>query len=152
MNFHNPSVSSVAKLCPTLCDLMDFSMPGLSVHHQFLELAQTCPSHRWCHPAISSSVIPFSSHLQSLSASRSFPVSWFFASGGQTIGVSASASVLPISIQYWFPLGWIGWIFMKSKGFSRVFSNNTVQKHQFFGAQLSLWSNSLIRTWLLEKP
>ena len=95
----------------------------------------------WCHPTISSSVDPFSSCLQSFPASGSFPVSQFFASGGQSIGVSASASVLPMNIQDWFPLGLTGWISLQSKGLSRVFSNITVQKHRFFGAQLSLWSN-----------
>ena len=114
--------------------------------------SNSCPSSRWGHPTISSSVIPFSSHLQSLAASGSFQMSQFFTSGGQSIGVSASASVLPINIQDWFPLGWTGWISLVSKGLSRVFSNTTVQKHQFFGAQLSLWSNSHIYTWLLEKP
>ena len=93
---------------------------------------------RWCHPTISSSVIPFSSCLQSFPASESFSMSHFFSSGGQSIGVSASASVLPMNIQDWFPLGWTGWISLKSKGLSRIFSNTTVQKHQFFGAKLSL--------------
>ena len=88
------------------------------------------PLSRWCHPNISSSVVPFSSRLQSFSASGSFPVSQFFASGGQSIGVSASASVLPMNIQDWFPLGWTGWISLQSKGLSRVFSNTTVQKRQ----------------------
>ena len=92
----------------------------------------------WCHPTISSSVIPFSSCLQSFSASGSFQMSQFFTSGGQSIGASASASVLPMNIQDWFPLGWTGWISLQSKGLSRVFSNTTVQKHQFFGTQLSL--------------
>ena len=96
------------------------------------------PLSRWCHPTISSSVIPFSSHLQSFPASGSFQMSQFFTSGSQSIGVSASASVLPMNIQDWFPLGWTGWISLLSKGLSRVFSNTTVQKHQFFGAQLSL--------------
>ena len=96
------------------------------------------PSTRWCHPAISSSVVPFSSCLQSFSTSGSFPVSQFFTSGSQSIGVSASASVLPMNIQDWFPLGWLGWISLQSKGLSRVFSNTTVQKHQFFSTQLSL--------------
>ena len=91
----------------------------------------SCPSSRWCHPTISSSVIPFSSCLQSFPVSGSSPMSQFFASGGQSIGVSASASVLPMNIQDWFPLGWTGWISLPSKGFSRVFSNITVQKHQF---------------------
>ena len=96
----------------------------------------SCPLSWWCHPTISPSVIPFSSHLQSFLASGSFPMSQFFASGGQSIGVSASTLVLPTNIQDWFPLGWTGWISLKSKGLSRVFSNTTVQKHQFFGAQL----------------
>ena len=108
-------------------------------------------SSRWCHPTISFSVIPFSSCLQSFPSSGSFLMNQFFASGGQSIGVSASASVLPMNIQDWFPLGWTGWISLQSKGLSRVFSNTTVQKHQLFCAQLSLWSNSHIHTWLLEK-
>ena len=98
----------------------------------------SCPLSQWCHPTIASSVMPFSSHLQSFPASGSFQMSQLFAWGGQSIGVSASASVLPMNIQDWFPLGWTGWIFSQSKGLSRVFSNTTVQKHQFFGAQLSL--------------
>ena len=98
----------------------------------------SCPLSRWCHPTISSSVVPFSSCLQSFPASGSFPVSQFFASGGQSVGVSASASVLPMNTQDWSPLGWTGWTSLQSKGLSRVFSNTTVQKHQFFGAQLSL--------------
>ena len=106
----------------------------------------------WCHPAISSSVSPFSSCPQSLPASKSFPMSQFFTSGGQSIGVSASTSVLPMNIQDRCLIGWTGRISLQSKGLSRVFSNTTVQKHQFFGAQLSLWSNSHIYTWLLEKP
>ena len=100
--------------------------------------SNSCPSSRWCHPTISSSVVPFYSHLQSFPASGSFPVSQFFASGGQIIGVSASASVLSSNIQVWFPLGWTGWISLQSKELSRVFSNTTVQKQQFFWAQLSL--------------
>ena len=97
-----------------------------------------CPSSQWCHPTISSSVIPFSSCPQSLPASGSFQMSQLFASGGQSIGVSASTSVLPMNTQDWSPLGWTGWISLQSKGLSRVFSNTTVQKHQFFGAQFSL--------------
>ena len=112
----------------------------------------SCPSSQWCHPTVSSSVVPFFSRFQSFPASGSFPISQFFASGGQSIGVSASASVLPMNIQDWFPLGWTGWISLQSKGLSRVFSNTTVQKHQFFSAQLSSQSNSHIHTWLLEKP
>ena len=110
----------------------------------------SCPSSRWCHPTISSSVIPFSSCPQSLPASKSFPMSQLFAWGGQSTGVSAS--VLPMNTQDWPPLGWTGWISLQSKGLSRVFSNTTVQKHQFFGAQLSSQSNSHIHTRPLEKP
>ena len=112
--------------------------------------SNSCPLSQWCHPAISSSVIPFSSCPQSLPASRSFPMSQLFAWGGQTIG--ASASVLPMNTQDWSPLGWTRWISLQSKGLSRVFSNTTVQKHQFFSAQPSLHSNSHIHTWLMEKP
>ena len=112
--------------------------------------SNSCPSSQWCHPTILSSVIPFSSCLQSFSASGSFPMSQFCASGGQSI--AASASVLPMNIQHWFPLGLTGLISLQFRGFSRVFSNTTVQKHPFFGARLSLWSNSYIHTWLLEKP
>ena len=114
--------------------------------------SNSCPSSQWCHPSISFSVIPFSCRLQSFPASGSFPMSQFFTSGGQTIGISASAAVLPINIQDWFPLGLTAWISLKSKGLSRVFSNTTIQKHQFFGAELSLWPNSHIHTWPLEKP
>ena len=114
--------------------------------------SNSCPLSQSCHPTISSSVIPFSSCLQSFPASGSFQMSQFFTSGGQSIGVSASTSVLPMNIQDWSPLGWTGWISLQFKELSRVFSNTTVQKHQFFGAQLSLWSNSHIHTWLLEKP
>ena len=113
--------------------------------------SNSCPLSRWCHPTISSSVVPFSYHLQYLPATGSFPLSQFFISGGQSIGVSASASVLPMNIQGWFPLGWTGWISLQFKGISRVFSNTIIQKHQFFSIQPSLWSNSHIHTWLLEK-
>ena len=109
------------------------------------------PSSWWCHPAISSSVVSFSSCPQSLPASESFPMSQLFARGGQSIGVSASASVLPMNTHDWFPLEWTGWISLQSKGLSRVFSNTTAQKHQFFGAQLSSQSNSHIHTWPQEK-
>ena len=112
--------------------------------------SNSCPSRRWCYPIISSSVIPFSSCLQSFPASGSFLMSQFFTSGGQGIGVSASA--LLMNIQDRFPLGLTGLISWQSKGLSRVFSNTTVQKHQFFSTQISLWSNSHIHTWLLEKP
>ena len=108
------------------------------------------PSSWWCHPTISSSVVPFSSCLQFFPASASFPMSRLFKSASQSIG--ASASVLPMDIQDWFPLGLTGLISMLSKGLSRLFSNTTVQNHQFFGAQLSLYSNSHTHTWLLEKP
>ena len=111
----------------------------------------SCASNQWRHPAISSSVVPFSCP-QSLAASGSFPMSQLFAWGGQSTGVSASASVLPMNTQDWSPLGWTGWISLQSKGLSRVFSNTTVQKHQFFSAQLSSQSNSHIQTWPLEKP
>ena len=112
----------------------------------------SCPLSWWCYPSISSSVVPFSSHLQSFSASGSFQMSQCFTSGGQSTGASASASVLPVNIQGWSPLGWTGWLSLQSKGLSRVFSNITVQKHQFFSAQLSLSSNSHIHTWRLRKP
>ena len=112
--------------------------------------SNSCPLSQWCHPPISSSVIPFSSHLQSFPASGSFPMSQFFASSAQSIEVSASASVLPMNIQDWFPLGWTGWISLLSKGFTRVFSNTTVQKHQFLSTQLYLWFNSDNHTWLME--
>ena len=112
--------------------------------------SDSCPLSRWCHPTISSSFVPFSSRLQSFPASGSSQMSQFFASGGQSI--RASASVLPVNIPGWFPLGLTGLISFQSKGLSRVFSIKTVCKHQFFSAQPSLWSNCHIRTWLLEKP
>ena len=114
--------------------------------------SDSCPSSQLCHPAISSSVIPFSSCPQSLPASESFPMRQLFASGGQSTGVSASTSDLPMNTQDWSPLGRTCWISLQSKGLSRVFSSTTVQKHQFFGAQLSWQYNSHIHTWLLEKP
>ena len=164
--------------CPTLCDPMDGSLPGSSTRGIFqvrvLEwvaiafsarppyLSPTagvypnpCPLSQWCHPTISSSVVPFSSCLQSFPASGSFPMSQLFASGGQSVGALASASVLPMNIQDWYPVGMPALNSLQgtlSKGLSRVFSNTTVQKHQFFGAQPSLWSNSHIHTWLVEKP
>ena len=112
----------------------------------------SCPSSWWCHPAISSSVVFFSSCPQSLPASVSLPMSQLFTSGGQSTGVSALASFLPMNTQDWSPLEWAGWISLRSKGLSRVFSNTTVQKHQFFFTQLSSQSNSHIHTWPLEKP
>ena len=138
--------SSVAQLCTTFCD-------PRTVAHQAPYPSPTpgaclnsCSLSRWCHPNISSSVIPLSSHLQSFPASGSFPMSQLFASGGQRIGVSASASVLPMTTQDWSPLGWTGWISLQSKRLGRVFSNTTVQKHQFFSAQLYLYSSSHIHT------
>ena len=132
-------VSSVPQSCPTLCDPMNRSMPGLPVYHQLPESTQThvhqvSDAIQPSHPLS----FPFSSCPQSFPASGSFPMSQFFASGSQSIGVSASASVLPMNTQDWSPLGWTGWISLQSKGLSRVFSNTIVQKHQFFGAQLSL--------------
>ena len=129
--------SSVARSCPILCDPKDCSMPGLPVHHQLLALAQT---HVWVSDAtqLSHAVVPFSSCLQSFPASGSFQMRQFFTSGGQSIGVSASASVLPVNIQDWSPLGWTGWISLQSMGLSRVFSNTRVQRHQFFSTQISL--------------
>ena len=135
--------------CIWLCNSMDCSMPG-------------CPSlspgifldthvHWWCHPTISSSIAPFSSYPQSFPASESFPISVLFTSGGQSIGASASASVLPMNIQGWFLLGLTGLISLLSKRLPRVFSSTTVWKHQFFGVQPSFWSNYHICTWLLEK-
>ena len=131
--------SSVAPSCPTLCDPHGLQhtrppcpSPTPGVH------PSTCWLSRWCHPAISSSVVPFSSCPQSFPISESFQMSQLFASRGQSIGVSASASVLPMDTQDWSPLGWNGWISLQSKGLLRGFSNTTVQKHQFFSAQLSL--------------
>ena len=142
VQFSSVQFISVAQSCPILCDPMNHSTPGLPVHHQLLEFTQTRV--RWVSDAIQPShpVFPFS-HLQSFPASGSFQMSRFFTSGGQSIGASDSASVLPMNIQDWFPLGRTGWISLQSKGLSRVFSNTTVQKHQFFGAQLSIWSKSL---------
>ena len=111
----------------------------------------SCPLSRWCHLTTSSSAILFSSCLQSFPTSGYLKMSQFFTSGGQGIRITASASGLPMNIQGWSPLGWTGWISLQSKGLSRVFSNTTVQKHKFFNAQLSLWFNSHIHTWLLEK-
>ena len=120
------------------------SSPTPGVHSNSHPLSQ------WCHPTISSSIISFSSYPQSLPAWGSFPMSQLFSRGGQSFGVSASAWVLPMNTQDWSPLGWTGWISLQSKGLSRVFSNTTVQKHQFFSAQLSPQSNSHIHTWPLK--
>ena len=145
--------SSVTQLCPTLGDPRDCSTPGLPVHYQLSEFTQTHvhrvgddiqPSHHLSSPSPPA--------LKSLSASESFPMSQLFTWGGQSIGVSALASVLPKNTQDWSPLEWTGWISLQSKGLSRVFSNTTVQKHQFFSTQLSSQSNSHIHTWPLKKP
>ena len=148
------SVQLVAQSCLTLCDPMDCSTPGLHACPSPTPgvYSNSCRLSWWSHPTISFSVIPCSPTLQSFPASRSFLRSQFFSWGGQSIEASASASVLPMNIQDWFPLGWTGWISLLSKGLSRVFSNTTVQKHRFFGTQLSLWSNSHIHTWLQKKP
>ena len=130
---------SVTQLCPTLCDphgLQDIRSPcPLPTPNVY---SNSCPLSWWCHPTISFSVVLTSSCLQSFPAPGSFQMSQSLASGGQSTGVSASASVLPVCIQDWSPSEWTGWISLQSKGLSRVFSNTTVQKHQFFGAQLSL--------------
>ena len=152
---HKLSISSVSSV-QLLSRVQLFVTPWFAACQVSLSITKSwvysnsCPLSRWCHPAISSSVVPFSSCPQTLPASGSFPVSQLFTWGGQGIGVSAS--VLPMNTQDWSPLGWTGWISLQSKGLSRVFSNTTVQKHQFYGAQLSLQSNSHIHTWPLEKP
>ena len=143
---------SATKLCPILkrphgLQHTRFPCPSLSPG----VCSNSCPLHWWCHPTISSSVIPFASFLQSFPASGYFPMSLdSFTSGGQNIGASALASVLPVHIQGWFPVGLTGLISLQSNGLSRGFSSTTVKKHQLFNAQLSLWSNSHIHTWLLE--
>ena len=144
--------SWVAQSCPTLLPhgLQHDRPPCPSPTPRIY--SDSHPSSPWCHPAISSSVVPFSSSLHSFPASGSFPMSQFFTSGGQSIRVSASASALPMNTQDWSPLGWTGWISLQSKGLSGVFSNTIVHKHQFFSAQLYLYSTSHIHTWLLEKP
>ena len=134
---------SVAQLCPTLCNPMDYSTQGFPVLHHLQQLAQTCV--HWVGVAIQPLVFP-------RNRAWSFLMSWLLTSSDQSIGASASASVLQMNIQGWFPLRLIGLISLQSKGLSRVFFSTTVQKHQFFGAQPSLWSNSHIHTWLLEKP
>ena len=143
--------SSVAQSCPTLCDLVNHSTPGLLVHHQLPEFTQTHVHRVGDATKPSHPVVPFSSCPQSLPASESFPMSQLFAWGGQSTGVLALASFLP-NTQDWSPLEWTGWISLQSRGLSRVFSNTTIQKHQFFGAQPSSQSNSHIHTWPMEKP
>ena len=143
--------SSVTQLCPTLCDPMNRSTPGLPVHNQLLESTQTHV--HWVDDAIQPSHPLSSPSPPALSLSQHrclFPMSPLFAWGGQSIGISASTSVLPMNTQDWSPLVWTGWISLQSKGLSRVFSNTTVQKHQFFSVQPSSQSNSHIHTWLLE--
>ena len=144
--------SSVTQLCPTLWphELQHARPPCPSLTPRVY--SNSCRLSWWCHPAISSSVVPFSSCPQSFPESGSFPMSQLFAWAGQSIGVSASASVLPMNTQDWSPLRWNGWISLQSKGLSRVFSNTVVQKYQFFRTQLSSQSNSHTHTWRLEKP
>ena len=144
--------SSVAQSCPTLCDPVNRSTPGLPVHHHLLDVSKLTSIELVMPSSHLISVVPFSSCPQFFPASESFPMSQLFTWGGQSTGLSALASVLPENTQDWFSLEWTGWISLQSKGLSRVFSNTTVQKHQFFGAQLSSQSNSHIHTWLLEKP
>ena len=148
----NLSLSSVQfSSVQSLTHVQLFATPWIAARQASLSITSR-PSSWWCHPAISSSVVPFSSCPQSLPASESFPMSQLFAWGGQSTGVSALASFLPKKSRGWSPLEWTGWISLQSKGLSRVFSNTTVQKHQFFGAQVSSQSNSHIHTWPLEKP
>ena len=141
---------SVTKSCPTLRDPMDYSTAGSPVFHYPLEFAHSCPLSQWCYPTISSSASIFSFCLQSFPASWSILVSQFSVSSGQSTGASDSASVLPTNVQGWFLLGLTSFISLESKGLSRVFFSTTVRKHQLFGAQSSLWSNSHIYTWFLE--
>ena len=135
-----------------------FATPWIAAYQASLSIktpgvySDSRPSSQWCHPAISSSVVPFSSCPQSLPASESFPMSQLFAWGGQSTGVSPSASFLLRKSQVWSPLECTSWMSLQSKGLSRVFSNTTVQKHQFFGTQLSSQSNSHIHPWPQEKP
>ena len=160
------SVKIILDVCPNLASVqftdsvMSHSLPPHGLQHSRLPCSSpTCgaysnpyPLSQWCHATISSSVFPFSSCLQSFPASGSIPMSQLFTSGGQSIGVSASTSVLPMNTQDWSPLWWTAWISLHSKGLSRVFSKTTVQKHQFLGTQLSSQPNSHIHTWPLEKP
>ena len=137
-HFHSVQFSSVAQFClPLRLHGVQHARPSCPSLTPGV-YSNSCPLSRWCHPTISSSVIPFSSHPQSFPASGYFQMNQFFISGGQSIRVSASTSVLSINVQDWFPLEWTGWISLQSKGLSRVFSNTTVPNHQFFGTQLSL--------------
>ena len=152
-NFHRFQFSSVQ----SLSRVQLFATPWIAARQASLSITNSrssltlTSSSQWCHPAISSSVVPFTSCPQSLPASESFPMSQLFAWGGQSTGASALASFLPKESQGWSPSEWTGWISLQSKGLSRVFLNTTVQKHQFFGTQPSSQSNSHIQTWLLEK-
>ena len=150
VNICSVQFSSVAQSCLTLCDPMDCSMPDLPVHHQLPEFTQTHV--HWVGDAIQPSHSLSSPSPPTFNLSQYQGLFKWVSSSHQVAKVSASASVLPMNIQNWFPLGWTGWISLLSKGLSRVFSNNTVQKHQFFGTQLSSQSNSNIHTWPLEKP
>ena len=150
-NLRRRCCCSVTQPCLTLYNSMDCSKAGFPSLSPRI-CSKSCPLSQWCHPTFSTSVASFSSCPRSFLASGCFPVSWLATSGGQSIGVPTSALDLPMNIQGWFPLALTGVISLLSKELSRVFSNTTVWKHQFFGAQLSLWSNFPICTWLLEKP
>ena len=143
---------SVTKLCPTPYYPMDCSVTGFPVLYCLPVCSNSCPLSQWCYPTMSSSIALFSSCPQSFPASASFPFSWLFASGGQSIGASASTSVIPMNTQGWLLLGLTSLISLQSKGLSRIFSSTTIQKHQFFGTKPSSWPTSHICTWLLEKP
>ena len=148
---------STISLVQSLSRVLLVVTPWITAHQASLftnsrACSNSCPSSWWCHSTISSSVVPFSSCPQSFPASGSFPTSQLFAPGGQNIVVSTSASVLPMNVQDWFPLGYTGWVSLQSKGLPRVFSNTIVQKHQFYNTQPYLWSNSHIHSWQLEKP
>ena len=154
MNFTdiwNHQFSSVAQSCPTLCDPRRLQCARLPCPSPFpIVCSNSCSLNRWCYPTISSLVFPFSSCPQSCPASESFPRIQFFRSGDQSFGASASASFLPMNIQAWFPSGLTGLISLLSKGLSKVYLNTAVENNQFFGVQLSLWSNSHIHTQLLK--
>ena len=152
MVFSSVQFSSVTQSCPTLCTPWTTARQTSLAITNSRSLHKSCLSSWWCHSTISSSVVLFSSCPQSFPASGSFQLSQLFTSGGQSTGVSALASFLPKKTQGWSPLEWSGWISLQSKGLSRVFSNTTVQKHQFFGVQPSSQSNSHIHTWPQEKP
>ena len=153
LTFISVQFSSVAQSCPTLCDPKDCSMPDLAVHHQLPECTQNHV--HWVGDVIQPSHPLLSPSTPALNLSQHQGLFKWVSSSHQVakvLGVCVSTSVLPLNIQDWFPLGWTGRISLQFKWFSRVFSNTTVQMHQFFGAQLSLWSNSHVHTWLLEKP